>query len=100
MAPDYLLIPSNQKMDSTIVFFWPKNLCGIILNKPGYVRTQKLLPMPRDNITTSMSHVNTFCEILNDLHGLMALNGHSGPPDCILILSETKMNPTMVFLMV
>ena len=70
----------------------------------------KLLSMARNNIMSStklgddnlcrVSHVNTFCEILNDLHGLMALNGHSGAPDCILIPSYGKMDPTIGFLMI
>ena len=30
----------------------------------------------------------------------MALNGHSVAPDCTLIPSETKTDPTTVFLMV
>ena len=50
----------------------------------------KLLPMARNNIMASMRLcgfeiwrviiVSTFCEIFYDLHGLMALNRHSGPP--------------------
>ena len=47
-----------------------------------------------------VSHVNTFYEIFNDLHDLMVLNGHSGAPDCTLIPSMCKMNPTTGFLMV
>ena len=70
----------------------------------------KLLPMARNNIMTSVrlgglklcrvGHVNTFYKIFNDLHGLMALNGHSGATDCTLIPSESQMDTTMVFLMV
>ena len=62
--------------------------------------------MPRNNIMTSMRlggpkfrifcHVNTLCEISIDLHGLMALNRHSGASNCTLILSKSQMDPTIV----
>ena len=67
---------------------------------------QKLLPMPKNNIMTSMRlgglnfrifcHVNFLCEISIDLRGLMALNWHSGAPDCTLITSKSQMDPTNV----
>ena len=71
---------------------------------------KKLLPMARNNIMASrrlvglekcrVSHGNTFCKIFNNLHDLMALNGHSGATDCTQIPSNSKMDPTMVFFMV
>ena len=33
-----------------------------------------------DHKLCRVSHVNTLCEILNGLQGLMHLNGYSGPP--------------------
>ena len=69
-----------------------------------------LLPIPMNNIMTSMRsggpkfrifcHVNTFCEISSYLQHLMALNGHSGAPNCTKISSKNQMSPTTVFLVV
>ena len=64
-----------------------------------------LLSMARNNIMAStmlgdhklcrVSHVNTLCEILNGLQGLMDLNRYSGAPDSILIPFDSKMDPTI-----
>ena len=69
-----------------------------------------LLSMARNNIMAStllgdhklcrVSHVNTPCEILNGLQGLMDLNRYSGAPECNLIPTNGKMNCTIEFLMV
>ena len=94
-------------MDCIIVFFGPTNLYGIILNKRGYVRDPEVAPHAQEQHHDPhevgglkfgiFCHANTFCEISNDLHGLMSLNGHSGAPDCTLIPSQSKMDPTIVF---
>ena len=84
-------------------------MTSILVKRVLYV-AWKLLPMARNNIMDPVrfsglrkwiiSHVNTFCKISNDLHGLMALHRHSGAPNCTKISSKNQMDPTTVFLVV
>ena len=50
----FTMIPSNQKMECTIVFLGPQTFIVSFLIKRVMYVTQKLLPMPRSNIMTSM----------------------------------------------
>ena len=106
-APTASLSPLIAKWTPPFDFSLSKTFVTSILVERVLYVAWKLLPMARNNTMAllksrgvnfqTFGHVNTFCEIFNDLHGLMALNGHSRAPDCTLIPSKSQMDPTIAF---